>query len=400
MAKEDITQRTIKGIIRRIRSNSSITDYNKKLVTEDLIEWLKAAGGNSGNGSDPKTIAKYLYSMERMLSFLPKHVDFNKITKQQMLKAIAALNSSNYADWTKSMVRTVLKTFYRHFYGDDIMLPPVVGFIKSTRPRNQINGADLLSEQEVLMVIKKLRNPRDQSAIAVMYDLALRSGEMQIKVRDVNLSEGYVFIDGKTGRRKAWLSSFGIPFLSAYLNSVPDKKPDDWLWSDYRGEMLTAAALRMAFKRACKEAKLEKPRIWLYMLRHSRVTSWINRGVPMSAIKKQIGHTPGSTIAESTYSHLVDADVKEHILAAAGDQVKTEPEPIVLKGWTCGYCNRLNGATAKYCSGCGRPRDIGIALQSEKLQEAAIKSVIDSKYIDELVSKYVEEKLKGKKGKN
>ena len=399
MAKEDITQRTIKGIIRRIRSNSSITDYNKKLVTEDLIEWLKAAGGNSGNGSDPKTIAKYLYSMERMLSFLPKHVDFNKITKQQMLKAIAALNSSNYADWTKSMVRTVLKTFYRHFYGDDIMLPPVVGFIKSTRPRNQINGADLLSEQEVLMVIKKLRNPRDQSAIAVMYDLALRSGEMQIKVRDVNLSEGYVFIDGKTGRRKAWLSSFGIPFLSAYLNSVPDKKPDDWLWSDYRGEMLTAAALRMAFKRACKEAKLEKPRIWLYMLRHSRVTSWINRGVPMSAIKKQIGHTPGSTIAESTYSHLVDADVKEHILAAAGDQVKTEPEPIVLKGWTCGYCNRLNGATAKYCSGCGRPRDIGIALQSEKLQEAAIKSVIDSKYIDELVSKYVEEKLKEKKGK-
>jgi hypothetical protein len=38
-------------------------------------------------------------------------------------------------------------------------------------------------------------------------------------------------------------------------------------------------------------------------------------------------------------------------------------------------------------------------LQSEKLQEAAIKSVVDSKYIDELVSKYVEEKLRGKKGK-
>ena len=400
MAKEDITQRTIKGIIKRIRDNPNITDYNKKLVTQDLIEWLKATGGNSGNGSDPKTISKYLYSMERILAVLPKHVDFNEVTKQQMLKAIAKLNSSDYADWTKSMVRTVIKSFYKHFYGDDIMLPPVVGFIKSTRPKNQINGADLLSEPEVLKVVKKLRNLRDQSAIATMYDLALRSGEMQIKIRDVNLNEGFIFIDGKTGRRKAWLSSFSIPFLSEYLNSVPDKKPDDWLWTDYRGEMLTADALRMAFKRACKEAKLEKPRIWLYMLRHSRITWLINHNVPMSAIKRQIGHTPGSTIAEATYSHLVDSDVKAHILSASGDLVKTEPEPSVLKGWSCGYCNRLNGATAKYCSQCGRPRDVGVALQSEKLQETAIKSVVDSKYIDELVRKYVEEKLRKKKGKD
>ena len=396
MAKQDLTERTIRGIIKRIRDNPNITDYNKKLVTQDLIEWLKATGGNSGNGSDPKTIAKYLYSMERILAVLPKHVDFNKLTKQQMLKAIAKLNSSDYADWTKSMVRTVIKSFYKHFYGDDIMLPPVVGFIKSTRPKNQINGADLLSEPEVLKVVKKLRNLRDQSAIATMYDLALRSGEMQIKVRDVNLNEGFIFIDGKTGRRKAWLSSFSIPFLSEYLNSVPDKKPDDWLWTDYRGEMLTADALRMAFKRGAAEAKLEKPRIWLYMLRHSRITWLINHGVPMSAIKKQIGHTPGSTIAEATYSHLVDSDVKAHILSASGDLVKTEPEPSVLKGWSCGYCNRLNGATAKYCSQCGRPRDVGVALQSEKLQETAIKSVVDSKYIDELVRKYVEEKLRKK----
>ena len=116
----------------------------------------------------------------------------------------------------------------------------------------------------------------------------------------------------------------------------------------------------------------------------------------MSAIKRQIGHTPGSTIAEATYSHLVDSDVKAHILSASGDLVKTEPEPSVLKGWSCGYCNKLNGATAKYCSQCGRPRDVGVALQSEKLQEAAIKSVVDSKYIDQLVAKYVKEKLKGK----
>ena len=107
MAKQDLTERTIRGIIKRIRDNPNITDYNKKLVTQDLIEWLKATGGNSGNGSDPKTIAKYLYSMERILAVLPKHVDFNKVTKQQMLKAIAKLNSSDYADWTKSMVRTV-----------------------------------------------------------------------------------------------------------------------------------------------------------------------------------------------------------------------------------------------------------------------------------------------------
>ena len=38
-----MTERTIRGI-KRIRDDTNITDYDKKLVTEGLVEWLKAAG--------------------------------------------------------------------------------------------------------------------------------------------------------------------------------------------------------------------------------------------------------------------------------------------------------------------------------------------------------------------
>ncbi len=397
MAKDDLTTRTIKSIVKRIRSNPDITEHNKKLVTESLVEWLEASGGATGNGSDPKTIAKWLYGMEHAMQFFPKRTNFEKITKSQMMKAIAELNNSKYADWTKTTARMVVKAFYRHFFGSDIRIPEAVGFIKTGRPRNQIDGADLLNEQEVLEVVKHLKNLRDKSAIAVIYDLALRSGETQIKMRDVNLAEGFIYIDGKTGRRKGWLSSFSIPFLSAYLNSVPDKKPDDWLWADYNGNSLSPNAISIAFKRACKAANIQKPRIWLYMLRHSRITCWINRGVPMSAIKKQVGHTPGSNIAEATYSHLTDGDTREHILAAAGDQVKVEPEPSILKGWTCQYCGKLNGADARFCSGCGRPRDFAVAQQEATLEKTALHAALDAKQMDELVKEVAKKLKRGKK---
>ncbi len=397
MAKESLEARTVKNIIKRIRNNPNITEYNKKLVTRDLVEWLEASGGRDGGGSDIKTIVKWLYGMEHVMKFLPKHTDFNKITKEQMMKAIAELNNSKYSAWTKTTARTVIKAFYRHFYGDDIQIPAVVSFIKTGRPKTQIDGANLLSDAEVLEIVKHCRNLRDKSVIAVMYDLALRSGETKIKMKDVNLEQGFIYINGKTGRRKAWLSSFSIPFLTAYINSVPDKKPDDWLWTDYNGNPLSVNAITLAFKRACKDSGLKKPRFWLYMLRHSRITYWINHGVPMSAIKRQVGHAPGSTITESTYSHLVDSDVREHILAAAGDQAKAEPQPSILKGWTCQYCGKLNDATARFCSTCGRPKDIAIAQQESILEKTALRASIDDEVKEEIINELAKRlKLKAK----
>jgi site-specific recombinase XerD len=362
-----LAERTTVGISKRITSNAKISSYNKGRIQE-MCSWL------GSNDSNVKTVQKYMYCMERFLKVMEEEkmsqVDFDKIDKEQMQRLISRVNKSDYSDWVKTMIKTVIKTVWKHWYGQDVQHPIVTAGIKISRPENKLKNSDLLSESEVISLIRACRNDRDRSIISLSYGLALRDCETEIKVRDVHLKEGYITIDSeKTGIRKAYLSSFETPYLITLLNNNSEKKPDDYLWTDWLGNRLSTDAIRMIVKRAGRDSGVSKrKKVWFYLLRHSRITSWVNRKVPIAAIKKQVGHTARSTMIEATYTHLADDDVRAHILQGNRDELpdETKEEAPRLKAQICPWCSKKHEASAIFCPETGRPISLELAQAEEK----------------------------------
>ena len=153
-------------------------------MIERMVAWAQA------NERDEKTVLKYLYCMERFLKLFSRKVDFNKIDRDEMERIMSKLNASEYGDWIKVMVKRQVKMFWKHFYGKDIRMPPVVAWIMIKKPVSTLEGSQLLTEEEVLRLVQSATSERNQSLLAVGYDLGLRVGETAIKVKDVNRDEG------------------------------------------------------------------------------------------------------------------------------------------------------------------------------------------------------------------
>ena len=364
--KPTLTERTVSGILQRIRANPHTTKYNNEMIAK-MLAWAKT------NGKSERTVTKYLYCMERFLKMFSRKVDFDKIDKEEMERIMSNLNDSEYGDWIKAMVKTQVKMFWRHFYGNDIQAPPAVAWIYIKKPKNKLEGSQLLSEDDVLRLVKAATSDRNKSIIAVGYDLGLRIGETAIKVRDVNLSEGYIDVDGKTGKRRAWMTSFSIPYLSSYLNGL-NKKPDDWLWTDYLGNRLTVAAIYMVLKEAVRSAKLEK-KVWWHLLRHSRCTFYINKGAQSIAIKKQFGWSARSTVMETTYAHLTNSDTRKILLAAVNEDEPAKIDEYKLKAVKCPRCEKKCAPGSKYCDKCGRALSLEFATDIENVKNVIADSI-------------------------
>ena len=97
-----------------------------------------------------------------------------------------------------------------------------------------------------------------------------------------------------------------------------------------------------------------------------------------------------------TYVHLSGRDVDSAVLQANGYK-PVEVQTPKLKVQLCPRCHLANGPDAQYCTRCGSPLSIDVALLEEKTQKAAVQSAIDPQTIAELVDMLVEEKLKEKK---
>lgn len=94
---------------------------------------------------------------------------------------------------------------------------------------------------------------------------------------------------------------------------------------------------------------VEKP-LNPHALRHNFVTISLQRGVPESAIKHQLGHAPDSRVMESTYAHLKDSD---HIREARDAfDLETDEQPNQLTPEVCPRCGENPPENAKVCPWC------------------------------------------------
>lgn len=384
-------QRSISLKLDRMKNNPSISNVNKVYV-EKTVKYLQARDLNE------RTILRWLECLDIFLTRLGKKTVENA-SREDIEGVVGNINTLGYKEETKAKIKTIIKAFYKHFFGEDTYYPKQVAWIKtSIRQSKQILPEDMLTHNEVAKLLQLATNERDKAIIALLYDSGIRVGELlNMRVKDVYLTDEptHILVNGKTGPRKIPILE-SVPYLANYLNTVRNKqlKSADYLWwnmaqSHIKGR-LTNAGIAIMLRRIEKEGHFDK-HIHPHLFRHSRATHYANK-LTEQQLKEYFGWTGSSRMA-ATYVHLSGRNIDNAILEANGMKPKEEAGEEKVPVRICPKCKYTNGIEMGYCGRCGSPMDIETALNNQKhegnMKEAMAEVLKDPKAIEEVVHAYL-----------
>lgn len=398
----DYSNKTLETLKTRIMAEKSIPEANKQAAL-DMLSYMRAKGAKT------RTLDKHLYCFEKFILALGSDVEILKATRTDLERAIAKIEESGLSEETKRNIKVVVKSFYKHFIGEDLYYPKQIAWVKTTvKKTKKMLPEDILDEGDILKMLKVASNPRDKAIIALLYDSGIRVGELitlRKKDVDINTNLSHITVNGKTGMRRipVW---FSVPYLSAYLNTIEDLKSGDLMWKTIgswsnTGRKVDEGAVRKLLKTAARKAGLDK-RVYPHLFRHSRASNYANK-LTEQQLKAFFGWTGDSRMA-STYVHLSGRDIDNAILQANGMKPKEEEIKPKLIIRICQRCRMDNSVTATFCSRCGAALDISIAMkQIEKdrdIEEMGSKKIHGEDLEEETVSNARKKKgFKKQKGK-
>jgi len=364
---DDYSEKTTAFIVDRIKRDSTLTDVNKQAAL-DMLSFMQA------KGSKQRTLQKHIYCFEKYLHAMDRNVDVKNATRLDIERALAKIEGSEYSPETKRNIKVVVKSFYKHFVGEDYYYPKQIAWIKTTVPFNKkVLPEDILSESEVKRIIKAASSPRDKAIIAVLYDSGIRVGELiTLRKKDIDIEgkTSHITVKGKTGMRRIPIF-FSVPYLAAYLNTAKDMKPDEMIWKAIGSwsninVRVYEGAIRKVLRIAAERAGIEK-RIYPHLFRHSRASFYANR-LTEQQLKAYFGWTGDSKMA-TVYVHLSGRDIDNALSKANGVEFEEVQEKPELTARECPRCKFVNTAEASYCTHCGSAMDVAIAMREQAHEE-------------------------------
>ncbi len=179
------------------------------------------------------------------------------------------------------------------------------------RPMKEQKLPTVLSQENVIELFQVTANLKHRAMLMTIYSAGLRRSELlRLRVGDIDLHRGTVFIKGSKGNkdRQSLLAQSLIPYLRRYMNEY---KPQYWLFEGDKGGQYSERSINEVFVRAMKKAGIRKAAT-LHSLRHSFATHLLEAGTSTRYIQELLGHTSPKT-----------TEVYTHVTRPALDKIKS-----------------------------------------------------------------------------
>lgn len=174
------------------------------------------------------------------------------------------------------------------------------------RPKKNKSLPAVLSQKEVISLIRCTANLKHRAIIALLYSAGLRIGEgINLRLSDIDLDRMQLRIHLGKGRKDRYVGvakSF-LPLLNNYLATY---QPKVYFIEGKEGAQYTASSIRKFLHRACKAAGIHK-KITPHSLRHSYATHLIENGVGLRHVQELLGHSKPETTM--IYTHIAKKDL-------------------------------------------------------------------------------------------
>ena len=158
----------------------------------------------AAQGVKDRTITLYLYAIDKFL-FALDNIRYDKVRKEELNRTVVKIrNNDNLGERTKAEIIGNIKMFYKYTLGKGKRYPIIVEDLRAREPQKVILPEDILTEDEIIMMLNACNNLRDRAIIASLYDTGARIGElMNVKLNDISFNSKPVRVklNGKTGER-------------------------------------------------------------------------------------------------------------------------------------------------------------------------------------------------------
>lgn len=259
-----------------------------------------------------KSRKAYRFALEGFLGWLgePPH----EATREDVRDYLELLVDGGMSASIVALTLSALRTCFDKLCGADITL----GLVTPRRPKRL---PVVLTEQEVVRLLKAARSVRDKLLLGLMYSTGVRVSEVVcLRWNDVDLSRGALLIaDGKGRRARQVVLPRSLDHLLRRLAMTASG--DDYLFPS--AEMNRHISIRTAqrgMERAVILAKLDK-RATCHSLRHSFATHLLEHGTDIRFIQKLLGHAK----IETTTLYTKVAVLKSERVRSPLDLLMAEP---------------------------------------------------------------------------
>ena len=254
------------------------------------------------------TIRNYRYNMKNMVKYFDAEQPFNDIHKRDIEAMIVAMRKAGLAHNTIATYNRMLKTFY-NWCNVENLSSLTIATIKEKE-----TVKETYTDEELRWLLQRPEKGCDFGEFRswVVVNFLLNCGCRAATVRniqnkDVDLeNHQVVFRHTKNGKiQVSPLCSQMASILADYM-AVRRGKPEDYLFCNQYGEMLTENALRLAVAHYNKSRGVQKTS--LHLFRHTFAKKYlIDCGGNAFTLQRLLGH---STLTMSKrYCNIYDTDI-------------------------------------------------------------------------------------------
>jgi len=177
------------------------------------------------------------------------------------------------------------------------------------RPKLQKKLPVVLSQEEVLLLIKSVSNIKHRTILTLVYSAGLRIGEaVKLKRQDIDADRRVIHIRQSKGSKDRYtvLSDAAYQLLQIYMNT---EYIESYLFPSGKElhKPIHVRSVQQMFERARRNAGIQKPAT-VHTLRHSFATHLLEQGTDLRYIQELLGHSSPKTT--EIYTHVSVRDIR------------------------------------------------------------------------------------------
>ncbi|WP_188460557.1 tyrosine-type recombinase/integrase [Marivirga lumbricoides] len=232
---------------------------------------------------------------------------FDRFRRHFPSKQLMGIDESDIKNYLKGLIQLQYSDSYINvainsikFYYEVVEGMPN-RFYSIERPVKAERLPEILSKEEVLLMINKTFNLKHQYIISLLYSSGLRRGELlNLKIKDIDSKRMTIRVNQRKGKKDRFsiLSDKLLLKLRLYYKQY---KPQNYLFEGKAGHSYSGSSVRQIVKTAAKAANINKE-VRPHMLRHSFANHLLEAGTDLRYIQLLPGHA--STRTTEVYTHV------------------------------------------------------------------------------------------------
>lgn len=291
----NINNLKVKYILEQNLKDYSLITNERSLMVSDLPEKINYfLGVKKLDGLSQKSLEGYFYELSVFCKYINKPV--SQITINDLRYYLTVIQKEKqYKDITINNKISILRSFFGTLYKEEI-IPKDPSLRLKTLDVDVNNLREPLNNEELEKLRNACKDIREKSLIEIYFSTGCRLSEiMKLNKSDINYNDRSIVVNGKGNKNRTVFFSVKCKlYLQEYLNSRTDDNESLFVSEREPHDRLGKSGIEKVFKKIKNRTDI-KAKISPHVLRHSRATQALSRGMDIVDISKLLGHSSVKT---------------------------------------------------------------------------------------------------------